>query len=182
MPPTVISNAQCPSGKYHAPQDTKIHLNNPHLTITDANSTMLTSWHGHREVPSLKRTLLPLSRCPFPIKGSSNCALALYFSDNNAINTHYCTTPNTVSKNSITQLCPNHYPMTAIQASSIEHICPSYIDTKNNNPQLVLITILEGFPILTPDFIKPAVNFFTSKMSIALWEYQFDHLMNLSNP
>ena len=47
---------------------------------------------------------------------------------------------------------------------------------------LALIILPEGCFVFTPDFIIQPVNSFTSKMSIALQGYQFDPLLNLSDP
>ena len=91
-------------------------------------------------------------------------------------------TINKISKNSITLLSPNHYQMAVIQTSPIECRCPVYTDTKHVNLLLALKIIPERHSIFTLDFILLAVNSFTSKVPIALWGYQFDPFMNLSNP
>ena len=77
---------------------------------------------------------------------------------------------------------PIYYLMTVIQTSLMACRYPSYTDTKKLNPLLALITIPEGCSIFTPHFVVPAIKSLTAKMSVALWGYQFDTFMILSEP
>ena len=118
----------------------------------------------------------------YPADVSDDWALALYSNDDHVIKAHCPITVNTISKNSITQLWPNHYLMDTIPTRSIEHRCPGCTDIKIVNLLLVLIIIPEECSIFTADFIITAINACTSKMPIALWGFQFDPFHNLSEP
>ena len=74
-----------------------------------------------------------LSRGLYPVQGSNDCILVLYFNNDNAITTYCSITLNTVYKNSVTQLSPNHYLMSLIQYSSIQHRCPGYTNETINH-------------------------------------------------
>ena len=106
---------------------------------------------------------------PFPVrrpvsqKGNNNCALALYFERDQDIKVCWSISVNKISRNSITQLGLNHYLLTVIQNSTIEHRYPWCTDTRNITPSVAVRILHEG-SIFNPDFIIPAIKSFTSKM------------------
>ena len=110
----------------------------------------------------------------YRVQHSKDCALALYFNDDNAIKSNCSITVKTINKNSVMQINPNHYLMSVIHSSNVECRCSGFTNSKTVKLPLALITIQEEFYIFTIDFIIPAVNSFTSKVSITLWGYQFD--------
>ena len=77
-----------------------------------------------------------LSGDRYLVQGSTDCTIACYLSNDNAIKTHCSIAVNTFSKNAIPQVSPNHYLMSVIQSSSIECRWPVYTDTKTANPTL----------------------------------------------
>ena len=119
-----------------------------------------------------------LSGALYPMQGSNDCLLALYFNNYHAINAHCSISVNNISKSLITQLISNHHLMAIKQPSAIECKWPGYTSTKDVIPLLALITMREGCFIV---FIIPVVNSFTSKISIALWGLHFDPFQNLSD-
>ena len=113
-----------------------------------------------------------LSGSLYPVQGSKDCALALYFNNNNDIKSHCFTTVNTITTNSITQPSPNHYLISLIQSSFKECRYPGYTDCKITNAQLALITIPKGCSIFTLNFIIPGVNSVRSEIPTTLRGYQ----------
>ena len=98
--------------------------------------------------------------CPVP--GSTGGGLDLYLNNYNVIKLHCSITVNTITKNSMTQLKPNHYLMTVIKLNPIKCRCPDFTDRKTINPPLAVISIPEANSIFTLHFLIPAINSFTS--------------------
>ena len=129
-------------------------MTNPCLTITDSYQC-----YAYPVKMDIMKCLLSkghycsISRDLYPIQGNTDCALALYFDDDNVTKSHSSIIGNTISKNSRTQLRSNHYLIAVMKPRSTACRCPGYTDTKTINPPLAVITKTNGYSIFTPDFM-----------------------------
>ena len=87
-----------------------------------------------------------------------------------------------LASNFIVQLNPNQDHLAIIKWSPVE--CRYPVNTENNiiSPPLAKINLPAGLYSASTGFIIPAVNSFSSKLPITLWDYQCDPFISISDP
>ena len=148
-----------------------IHITNPYLVVNDDGQ-----YCNHPVKMDIMKCLVSiehycsLSGGLYSLQGSTDCALPLYFNNDNAIRKYCHVTVKAITTNAIKLSHPNHYSVAVIHSSSIELGGHCYTDRKPVSCPLALVTIPEGCSIFTLDFIILAVNAFTSKVPTILWD------------
>ena len=89
---------------------------------------------------------------------------------------------NNIASNFIVQFKPNQYLLAVIKRHPIECRCPGNTENNISLPLLSMINLPEGCTIYFIDLIIPAVNSFSSKLPITLWDYQLNPFINKSDP
>ena len=67
---------------------------------------------------ALKGCHCSISGSIYPVQGSTDCALALYFNDDHTVKSHCPIKVTTITRNSVTQLSSDHYLISVILSSS----------------------------------------------------------------
>ena len=128
-----------------------IEITKSYLVITDEKQyhTCPADKHTMKCLVS-KGHCCSLSEGLFPMQSHTYCNLGPCINNDNTIKSHCSITVKPISKNSITQLIPNHCLMSIVKPSAIEHRCLGYPDSETINPPLALSTIPERTSILHP--------------------------------